>query len=191
MGLDVCLRTNLVIAQSSKSYTYIVFLPQGAKIELIFTLQAAVSKIQADFRKLPYLGMNLGKWPKFQNLQIPSFYCRGSKLSLFLLYGQHFSRYRPIFKIAIFGHETWQVAKVPEVAHILSFYLKGSKFWGRKSVIEGFALKKVLFLGLGHCNWVLSPYHVVRNHIASLASVCVWSCAFTLYWTPFYYFCRL
>ncbi len=27
-----------------------------------------------------------------------------------------------IFKIAIFGHETWQLAKVPESAHMLSFY---------------------------------------------------------------------
>ena len=36
-------------------------------------------------------------------------------------------RYGPIFKIAIFGHETWQVAKVPEVAHIPSFYPRGSK----------------------------------------------------------------
>ncbi len=47
-----------------------------------------------------------------------SFYPRGFKLSLFLLYGQRFPRYGPIFKIAIFRHETWQVAKVPEVAHI-------------------------------------------------------------------------
>ncbi len=50
---------------------------------------------------------------------IPSFYPKGSKLSLFLLYGQWFPRYGPIFKIAIFGHETWLFAKVPEVAHII------------------------------------------------------------------------
>ncbi len=47
---------------------------------------------------------------------IPSFYPRGAKLSLFLLYAQQFPRYGPIFKIATFGHETWQVTKVPEVA---------------------------------------------------------------------------
>ncbi len=57
--------------------------------------------------------------------------------------------YRPIFEIAIFGHEirplakllevahilffkiaifeTWPLGKVPEVAQILSFYPKGSK----------------------------------------------------------------
>ena len=41
-----------------------------------------------------------------------------SKLSLFSLYEQQFLRYVPIFKIAIFGHETWSLAKVPEVAHL-------------------------------------------------------------------------
>ncbi len=73
--------------------------------------------------------MKLGKWPKFQKLHIYSLSNpEGSKLSLFLLYGQRFPRYGPIFKIVIFGHETWQVAKVPEVAHIglLSFYHRGS-----------------------------------------------------------------
>ncbi len=30
-----------------------------------------------------------------------------------------------IFKIVIFGHETWPLAKVPEVTHILSFYPQG------------------------------------------------------------------
>ncbi len=44
---------------------------------------------------------------------------KGSKLSLFSLYGQQFPRYMPIFKTAIFGHETWPFAKVPETAHIL------------------------------------------------------------------------
>ncbi len=39
----------------------------------------------------------------------------GSKLSLFLLYRQRFSRYRSIFKIAI----TWPLAKDQEVAHTL------------------------------------------------------------------------
>ncbi len=79
--------------------------------------------------QLPYLSMKLGHWPKCQKFHIyPLSTPKGSKLSLFLLYGQRFPRYRPIFKIAIFGLETWQVAKVPEVAHIPSFYPRGSKF---------------------------------------------------------------
>ncbi len=46
-----------------------------------------------------------------------SFYPRVLKLSLFQLYGQPFSRYGLILKIAIFGHETWNLKKVPEVAY--------------------------------------------------------------------------
>ncbi len=70
-----------------------------------------------QFSNLPYLGIKLGKWPKFQKLHIhPLSTPGGSKWSLFLLYGQRFLRYRPIFKIAIFGHESWQLAKVPKVA---------------------------------------------------------------------------
>ena len=49
----------------------------------------------------------------------------GTKLDLFSLYGQRFLRYRPIYKLAIFGHEAWPFAKVLEVAHILSFYPRG------------------------------------------------------------------
>ncbi len=52
---------------------------------------------------------------------------QGSNLSLFSLYEQQFLRYVPIFKIAIFGHETWPLAKVPEVAQIPSFSPRGSK----------------------------------------------------------------
>ena len=50
----------------------------------------------------------------------------GAKLSLFSLYRQRFLRYRPIFKLAIFGHEAWTLAKVSKVAHILSVYPIGA-----------------------------------------------------------------
>ncbi len=66
---------------------------------------------------------HLAHWPKVSHTL--AFYptCpRGANLSLFSLYGQQFPRHWPIIKIAIFGHETWPLAKVPEVPHILSFY---------------------------------------------------------------------
>ena len=77
-------------------------------------------------------------------------------MSLFLLYGQWFPRYWPIFKIAIFGHETWPLAKVPEVAHISSsFYPKGVKLslfslYGQRFVRYGEIFKTVTF---GHEIW--------------------------------------
>ncbi len=73
-----------------------------------------------------------GHWPKFQKLHIYSL-CTpgGSKLQRFPRYHCNFDRLRDasnsdIFKSAIFGHETWPLAKVPEVAH-MPFYLRGSK----------------------------------------------------------------
>ncbi len=48
MGLDALLENQLAIGKSSRSCTYTLFLPQGGKIELIFALRAAVSKIQAN-----------------------------------------------------------------------------------------------------------------------------------------------
>ena len=53
------------------------------------------------------------------------FFPKGSKMSLFSLYGQRFPRYWQFFKIAIFGQEAFPLAKIPEVAHILSFYAQG------------------------------------------------------------------
>ena len=109
---------NLASGQSSRSCTYTstLFLPQGGEIKLNFALQAAVSKIRANFQNCHIFGhetWQLAKVP--EDAHILSFYPRESKLSLFLLYGQRFSRYGPIFRMAIFGHETWQVAKLPEV----------------------------------------------------------------------------
>ena len=80
------------------------------------------------FSKLPYLGMKLCHWPKCQKLHIYPLSTPGrSKLSLFYLYGQRFPRYGPIFKITILRYESWQGAKVPEVAQIASFYPNGLK----------------------------------------------------------------
>ncbi len=96
------------------------------------------------FSKLPYLGMKLGHLPEVPEVaHILSFYPRGSKLSLFSLYGQQFLRHKRIFKIAIFGHETLPLAKVPEVAHMPSFYTKGSKLSCFRNVSEGSKLNSL------------------------------------------------
>ncbi len=41
----------------------------------------------------------------------------GVEIELFSLYKQRFPRYGPFFKISLFGHDTWTLAKVPAVAH--------------------------------------------------------------------------
>ena len=78
--------------------------------------------------------------------------------SLFSFYEQQFLRYVPIFKIAIFGHETCPLAKVPEVAHIFSFHPLGSKLslfslYGQQFLRYGPIFKIAIF---GHETWPLA-----------------------------------
>ena len=94
-----------------------------------------------------------------------SCYPRGSKLSLFSIYEQCFSRYRPFFKIAIFGHQTWPLAKVPEVAHIPSFYTKGLKLslvslYGQQFPRYRAIFKIAIF---GHEAWTLAKVPEVAH----------------------------
>ena len=82
--------------------------------------------------------------------------------SLFLLYGQRFLRYGPILKIAIFGHETWQLAKV---AHTL-FLFQGVKFelislcGLRFPRYDGPVFKTAIF---GHETWPLAKVPEVAH----------------------------
>ena len=80
-----------------------------------YQFETWVRWLTGRFTKLSLLGMNLAKVPEVAH--ILAFYPTGSKWSLFLLYGQRFSRYGPILKISISGHETWPLTKDPEVAH--------------------------------------------------------------------------
>ncbi len=89
------------------------------KIEPIFTLGVAFSEIRANFQNCHICVWNLAISQVPEILHIPTFYPRGTKLSLFSLYGQRFPRYGQIFKIDIFGHETRPLAKVPKIVLIL------------------------------------------------------------------------
>ena len=149
---------NLAISQSSKSCTYILFLPHGGEIEIIFVLRAAVSEIYGLIFKMALFGHEtwpLAKVPEVAHLL--SFYPRQLKLSLFLLYGQRFPSYGPIFKIAIFGHKTWPLVKVPEVAHMVSFYPKGGNWAYFHSMGSGFQdtgrFSKLPYLGMKLGHW--------------------------------------
>ena len=101
------------------------FYSMWSKWSLIFALWAVVSDIKAHFQNCHIWAWNLATGKRSRVSHMLAFYSRGSKLSLFSLYGQRFLRYGPICKIATFGHETWPLVKVPEVAHTLSFYPMG------------------------------------------------------------------
>ena len=112
MGLGALLEKQLGhLPNFQKLHTFSIS-TSGVEIELIFHSMSSSFLDRCRFSKWPYLGMKLGKCPKFQKLHVyPLSTLEGSKLTLFLLYGQRFPRDGPIFKIAIFGHETWQMAR--------------------------------------------------------------------------------
>ncbi len=70
--------------------------------------------------------MKLGRsFPEL--LRITLFLQQGIGIAIIFVLRATVFRYGPIFKLAICGHETWSLANVPEVAHILPFYSTGSK----------------------------------------------------------------
>ena len=123
---------NLAAGKSSRNSTYtLLSTPRGWNWAYFLLYRQRLPRHWRFFKIVIFLGMKLGSWQKIHKLHIYSLSTsRGRnslKLSLLSLYGQRFPTYRQNFKIAVFGHETWQLAKVPEVAHILSFCPRGSK----------------------------------------------------------------
>ena len=83
---------NLVIGQSSRSCIYTLFLPQWVEIELT---------------------------QRYRSFTYTLVLSPGSKWSLTFALRAAVSKIRSDFKVAIFGHETWSLTKVSEVAHII------------------------------------------------------------------------
>ena len=106
---------------------------EGVGLDIIFALRAAVSKIRADFLICHIWAWNL-EFKKVPTVAYgPSFCPSGSKLSSFSWHGQRFSRYGPIFKIAIFRHENCQELHMdpistPEGLKLSSFSLYEQRF---------------------------------------------------------------
>ncbi len=122
MGLDALLENQHGYWPKFRSCTYTLFLSQGVEIELILAL------------------MVISSWDTG----------RFSKLSLFLLYGQQFSRYGHIW--------AWNLAKVLKVAHIPFFYPRGSKLsllshYKQQFPRYGRALSKLPYLGMKLGQW--------------------------------------
>ena len=93
-------------------------------------------------------------------------------MSLFSLRGQRYLRSGPIFKIAIIGHETWPLARVPEVANIASFYPRGSKLSLFLLYRKRFPKYRPIFkIGIfGHETWPTAKVPEVA-HILSLSTL--------------------
>ena len=111
--------------KSSKSCTYTLFLPHNVEIDLILALRAVVSEMQASFSKL----RNLTSGQSARSCKYTLFPPWGSKFSLFLLYGQRFMRYGPIFKIAIFGMKNLASSISSKSCTHTLFLSQGSRNW--------------------------------------------------------------
>ncbi len=117
--------------------------------------------------------MKLGHQPKCHKLDIYSLSTPWvSKLSLFSLYPQWCPRYGPIFKIAIFGHETCHLPKWQKL-HIYTLSTPRSWKWAYfRSTGSGFRdtgrFSKLPYLGmkLGHC----PKFQKLHIHVYSLSN---------------------
>ncbi len=131
--MRICLRSNLAITKVPEVARTISFYPKGAKLSLFslhwqwFPRYVSIFKIVIfghetwPLAKVPEVAHKSSLLCKILSYLILSFYPRGSKSSLFSLYGHRFPRYTPISKIALFRNETWPLAKVTEIVHIISF----------------------------------------------------------------------
>ena len=111
-------------------FVHILPSTQGIESKLIYVLWAAVSQIRGDFQSCHIWARNLAIGQSSRSCTYTLVLAQVSKFGLFSLHEQRCSRYGPtcIFKIAIFGHENWPLAKVPEVAHILLKLPSSAKF---------------------------------------------------------------
>ncbi len=88
------------------------------------------------FTKLPYLGMKLGHWTKCQKYTYSSS-TPGVEIELiFALYGQWFSRYWPLFKIAIFRHETGPKSRSCTCTLFLPQGVKSERIFTLRAVVS-------------------------------------------------------
>ena len=88
---------------------------------------------------------------------ILSFYPRGSKLTLFLLYGQQFPRYEAIFKLPYLAMKLCHWTKLQKL-HIYSLSTLGDRNWVYfRSMGSSFRdmgqFSKLPYLGMKLCHW--------------------------------------
>ncbi len=174
---------NMAIGQRSRSCAYTLFLPKRVELELIFTLWAAISKIRADFSKLPYLVMKLGHWPKFQRLHIkPLSTLDGRNWAYFALWAAVSKIQADFLNCHIWP---WNLPLIPKVAHIIPFYPSWSKLilfslYGQRFQRYGLIFKIATF---GLETWPLPKVPEVAHILSFYPGDLNW--AYFRYWPIF------
>ncbi len=91
----------------------ILFLPQGVKIELIFSLVGSGFRHMGRISKLQYLCMKLNHWQKFQKLHIRplNFYPVGGGIEFIFMPRAEVSEIKARFQNWCIEHEIWNLTK--------------------------------------------------------------------------------
>ncbi len=137
---------NLVTVQTSRSCPYILFLPHRGRNRAYFFALFRGFWNTGRLSKSQYLGMKLGHCQNFQKLPIYSF----------------------LPHRGIFGHETWPLAKVPQVAHTFSFSkLSLYSFYGSQfpKYIQIFKIAR-----FRHETWSLAKFQKLHMYCLSTPS---------------------
>ncbi len=148
---------NLASGQSSRSCTYTLFLPHGGWNWAYFRSTGSGFRDTGRFSKLPYLSMKLGKWPKRRSCTYTLFLPQGVEIKLIFALRAAVSEIRTILQNCHIWAWNLAVAKVPEVAHISSFYPRGAKLglfllYGQRFRHKG-RFSKLPYLGMKLGKW--------------------------------------
>ncbi len=111
---------SLAIGQNSRSGTYTLF-PPGAQNWAHSHSTGRGFWDTSWFSKLSYFGMNS------RSCICTLFLPKRVEIDHIFAVRAVVSKIGAIFKIAIFGHEAWQVAKVPEMLHIYHLSIPGGR----------------------------------------------------------------
>ena len=124
----------------------------------------------SQFSTLQYLFKKAGLWQSSKvDTSTLSVIPRKLKLKFYLsLCGQRFSRYRLIFTITIFGHETWQLANAPEVAHTPFFRISAMFRCTGYGFPDTGGFSTLNIATFGHEIWPLAKFQ--KLHIFSVST---------------------
>ncbi len=154
-ALMLCFSTNLAIGQSS-TYTHSLSTPRGQNWAYLHPRSSGF-RDTGRFSKLPFWGMKVGHWPKFQKLHIYFFLPQGGEIKLVLPLRAAVLEIRADFRNCHIWAWNSPISQVPEVAiHSLSTP------WGRNwayfgSTGSGFRdtgwFSKLPYLGMKVGKW--------------------------------------
>ncbi len=116
-----------------------------------------VFEIQAYSQNCHIWAWNLPIGQSSRSWRSTPFLSQGVEIELIFASRAAVPRYGSIFTLAIFGHETCPLVKVPEVAYILPFYPRESKLslfllYGH-SVRDTGRFSKLPYLSMTLCHW--------------------------------------